>query len=274
MKICWDILEKIKLTKNGNFVINNSILHYIDKCSECNDPFISYRKNSEYCSLSCKARLNNNPMYGSNRCGPENPFFEKRHSEISKQLIKQNHPDFQGKNNPNWKGGVKKISLYDTYAPQLEPYEQCRRNINDPNVLEVKCTYCGKWHEPKRSEVVNRIRGLDCDLLRFYCSEECKQSCSIFKQRQYPIGYKPKKYRPLQKEWATLVLKQNNNEYICEICGEYGNIAHHIKPVKCEPMESTDIDNGIIVCESCHKKVHQLPGCGYYELKKGNSQWV
>ena len=63
---------------------------------------------------------------------------------------------------------------------------------------------------------------------------------------------------------------------ICEKCGktkeEYPDlvfVCHHIIPVKVDPIQSADIDNGIILCEDCHNWIHtNLPGCTYVELRK------
>jgi hypothetical protein len=239
-------LKNMVITRNGNFKrigTTGPTYYYHCACKECGYPFLG-RKNNKFCSNGCR--------------GKSKEFKQKR-SELTKREA-----------HPNWKGGVtyNNIPVYDTYAQQLEPYEQCRRNADDPNILEVKCTYCSGWYVPTMDSVNHRIRGINGnDNRRFYCSDECKKSCSIYGQRKYPKGYSPHK-RPLQKEWALLVLEQNDNNQICEICGECGNIAHHIDPVVCNPIESADVDNGIIMCKRCHKEVHQLPGCTISELMK------
>ena len=232
------------LTKSGNFrgTLPKNSYHYNYACENCGYPFLYAKKGGKFCGHRCS------------KIGKNNPNFCK---------TGKSHQKF-GVLNSNWKNGVtaKNIPLYDTYAPQLEPMERCVHDPEDPNILNVFCIYCGKQFRPTRQRVQYRIKGINGnDTYKFYCCDECKTQCPIFWQKKYSKEHKPNNNRPLQKEWASLVLEQNNNEYICEICGEYGSIAHHIDPVVCNPIESADADNGIIVCDRCHNSVHQISGC-------------
>lgn len=171
-----------------------------------------------------------------------------------------------GENSHLWKGGVseKNIPLYDTYAHQINYCEEVRRRPEDKNILEVKCTYCGKWYNPKRKDVLHRISALNGNEHggnNFYCSEECKQKCPIYNKQLYQENHpnKPENNRPYQQEWSQMVCERE--DYKCEICGEYGNIGHHILPVKPYPHLQADVDNGVCLCEKCHYIVHQIEGC-------------
>jgi len=159
---------------------------------------------------------------------------------------------------PSWKGGVSKLNipLYDTYADKLYPVEETRKT--EEGYLEVKCSNCDKWFTPKKSNVVSRIIAINKHGgHRFYCSDSCKQACPVYGQVKYPKGFKEYS-RPHQKEWADLVKSRDN--YTCQICGSKNNLtAHHIEPVICDPVQSLDIDNGITLCNKCHKKIHR--GC-------------
>jgi hypothetical protein len=266
MQICWDSLEKIRYNeKTGTFRVGRGTYYEIDSCLNCGESFLGQKHTTLYCSEHCR--------YSSKEFKELMSRAGKLHSV---ETIEKMCRDRKGKNVGDksnwWKGGYhsNNVPMYDTYASKLQPYEQCRRNNNDQNIIEVKCVFCDKWYIPTVKEVRQRIDGINKnDWCKFYCSDICKESCPIYHQVKYPKGHKPYYNRPLQKEWASLVLEQNNNEYICEICGEYGHIAHHIDPVKCNPIESADIDNGIWLCESCHLNiVHQLPGCTFSELRR------
>ena len=41
------------------------------------------------------------------------------------------------------------IPTYDNWIDKLVTIEQCKRNNKDPNILEVQCTYCGRWYVPQ-----------------------------------------------------------------------------------------------------------------------------
>jgi len=57
----------------------------------------------------------------------------------------------------------------------------------------------------------------------------------------------------------------------CKKCGATQEDAplhcHHIEGYAQNPRLGNDVDNTITLCKECHKKVHKLPGCGYYELR-------
>ena len=184
-----------------------------------------------------------------------------------------------GANSPNWKGGynARKIPLYDHYASQINFCEETRRSPNDSNILQVRCTEsgCRRWFTPNLWSVINRIRVLNGypkgaeGEQRFYCSDKCKQTCSIYNQKKYPKGFEPTSYRPNQKEWANLVLKRDG--YECIICNSKEKLkAHHIKGIYQDPTESADIDKGITLCNECHILVHRENGCRPVDLQRNN----
>lgn len=275
MKICWDNLEKIRYNKNtGTFRMNRITYYEHDKCAECGDSFLGQGHNI-FCDERC------NKIYFAKN----NPWKGKTHSEETRKKMsvyrtgRAIHSDedkikrklcMTGNKNPAWKNGVTKnnIPMYETYASQLEPIEQCRRNSDDPNILEVKCTYCGKWHVPTRRSVCSRIKGINGnDTLRFYCSSGCKLECPIYGKQKHYGGTKGYNSREVQPELRWLVLERDN--WTCQICGNEGPLhCHHIDPVISNPIESADMDNCITLCVECHKGAHKLPGCGYGELRK------
>lgn len=59
------------------------------------------------------------------------------------------------------------------------------------------------------------------------------------------------------KKWRKSVYERD--EYTCQNCGKTGGKlnAHHIKPYKDFPEFRYDIDNGITLCEKCHRELHK-----------------
>ena len=61
-------------------------------------------------------------------------------------------------------------------------------------------------------------------------------------------------------EWRSFVYQRDN--WTCQNCGKVGHNlnAHHIKEFSKYPKLRFDVDNGITLCEDCHKKVHKRMG--------------
>jgi hypothetical protein len=253
MKICWDNLEKLRYNpKTGKWYKGTETYVYMDSCKECNEPYlmIKYQK-SDFCGISCSKK-------------------NTKHSKETKNKMKGLQ---KGKNHPNWKGGVKKknIPLYDTYANKIDFAEEVRRNKSNKNILEVKCTYCGKWHIPKTTKVRNRIDGLNGKVNsehRFYCSNECKKECPIYKKIKYSSEETNTKKlsREVQPELRKMVFERD--DWICQKCESTKSLhCHHVEGIRWEPLESADIDKCITLCKKCHKKAHQKENCKTSDMK-------
>jgi len=279
MKICWDNLENIRLTKNGNFrtISKGQTYYYVESCKGCGEPFLrTYSSKGSYCSHSCSNNGKNNPFYG------------KHHSEEIRRKLSKSH---SGENGPNygktgdktsaWKGGYysNNIPMYDTYVNQIDWVESVRRNKEDKNILEVKCTKCGKWHVPTLYSLNRRIKSLKGKLSsgrRLYCSDECKQECSIYNKSPEQLmkedAVKAGRLswlelgREVQPELRQMVLERDDHQ--CIKCGNIKNLhCHHIEGVRHNPLMSADVDICITLCKSCHIEVHKQPGCGTNDMK-------
>ena len=63
-------------------------------------------------------------------------------------------------------------------------------------------------------------------------------------------------------EWRNEVFKRDN--WTCQCCGKNGDInAHHLNGYNWDKEHRVDIDNGVTLCEDCHREFHQLYGYGY-----------
>ena len=179
----------------------------------------------------------------------------------------------RGENHPNWKGGVgmNNIAIFDTLAPQIEFCEEVRRDPTNYSHLQVRCTYCGRWYNPSRTSVRNRIQavlGRYEGEQRLYCSFGCKKLCPIYMKKKYSAEEtNTKRYsREVQPELRQLVFERDN--YKCQKCGfEIYLQCHHIDGILQEPLLSADVDECITLCKGCHKEVHKEDECRYVDLK-------
>jgi hypothetical protein len=198
------------------------------------------------------------------------PWNKGKTGIYSEDTIEKIRFGSSGERSSKWKGGVVKLNipLYETYAHQLEPYEQCRRNGQDQNILEVRCTYCGKWFVPTTTNVQRRIGGINGnDTARFYDRDSCKKECPIFGKQKFYKGQEGYSSREVQPELRKMRFELDN--YECQKCGSTKSLhCHHYEGIWINPIESADLDMCITLCKKCHKFVHKLPGCSYYDMRR------
>lgn len=101
---------------------------------------------------------------------------------------------------------------------------------------------------------------------RPYCSRDCmsKHYSTLMtgeNHRNWQGGITETKSRDNlyegYKDWRKTIYKRDG--YRCKICGnnKSGSLrAHHIKPRHKYPELVVDIDNGVCVCDKCHKEIH------------------
>lgn len=201
--------------------------------------------------------------------GSARPFLGRKHSEESKKKMSLKRSK---ENNYGWKGGVseKNAPWFDTFVSQIDYAEEIKKDAD--GLMLVKCTYCNRWYLPLTTDVTHRIRcleGKDPGEKRFYCSEGCKQACPIYNRTKFQKGFKPETSREVQPELRQMVLERDN--WTCQKCDktieEVELHCHHIEGLNQNPIESADVDNCLTLCKECHKEVHKLPGCKYYDLR-------
>jgi len=177
------------------------------------------------------------------------------------------------------KGDVVKLNipLYSTFCDKLSIVEEIQTDLQDSRILNVRCFYCKEWFRPTRVNCDNRVQfilGHTDRESRFYCSDKCKDLCSIFHKKYYPKGKNPRKHRNNSnysesslRVWSKIILEKYTN--VCELCGGVASTAHHIIPKKVDACRALDSDNGLACCSVCHNKIHSNDDdCSYSSLSK------
>jgi hypothetical protein len=301
MRYCEDSLKDMIELGNGVWKKGKN-RYFLMKCQSCGEDYLG-KEDSKYCSKECfsnrsisqstkdkmrekatgrvlsedtKQKISEKSKL---RTGKRNPFYGRVHTEETKKRISESRTGKGKKRSVYTEEG---IPLYDTYAEQLKWCEEVRRNDDDPNVLEVRCTHCDKWMVPSIVSIYNRIQYLKGNKRyrgenRFYCSEHCKSACPLYAKSPEQLMKEDavragrlewlKMDREVQHELREMVLKRD--KYRCVKCGATESLqCHHIDPVAVNPIESADIDNCMTLCEHCHKQVHQQDGCRYGQLRQ------
>ena len=109
MKICWDNLEGLHLTRFGNFYnpIKNKSYKYIEKCKNCGESFLGESgKVNLFCDYSCKSNGKNHPMYGKKHTEETKEKMRKvregkKMSEYQKQRVREGRVKRREKYGPN-----------------------------------------------------------------------------------------------------------------------------------------------------------------------------
>lgn len=105
--------------------------------------------------------------------------------------------------------------------------------------------------EYRKNNCDNFCRYCDCflpDVLfdNCYCQVERRNKILTSDRRNYPEYIK----------WRTSVFERD--DYTCQNCKQIGGElnAHHILSYKDYPEQRIEINNGVTLCKSCHKKEH------------------
>lgn len=127
----------------------------------------------------------------------------------------------------------------------------------------VECCNCKKtvYRKPYR---LNRAE-------HYYCSEECqrKHRGSWFNSDKI-YNFNPLRTRELrqlerktQKDAMFIRNVKKRDKFICNCCNKKGYVvAHHLESFNSNIPLRYDINNGITLCDECHKEFHKAYGYG------------
>ena len=173
-------------------------------------------------------------------------------TENKKLQPKQSRPKKHKKKKQHIKQPYVNSVLFKTYSEHLSS-EEIQSDPKNKTLLQVKCTYCGRWINPTNSQVKERVSAINRKMFgkcRFYCSENCKQACPLFEQEKFPTDFKPATSREVVPLLRQTILKRDN--YTCQKCYATIDIAQlHVHNVL-----SNDPGNCITLCKDCHEKIH------------------
>jgi hypothetical protein len=139
--------------------------------------------------------------------------------------------------------------------------------------LEVRCKKCENWFIPLNKQVEARLNAIKGNStlrseFNFYCSDECKNKCPLYKLKSDPNEIISKELRIQIPKWLRKeILDRDNNE--CIICGYKDNLElHHEKPIKENSFFQLDKDYIHTICRTCHLFIHRQDGlCSLNELR-------
>lgn len=141
-----------------------------------------------------------------------------------------------------------------------------------------RCPVCGRFFS-KNERYVKKRKKLGQKV--FYCSRSCGgralSKLGITQQSNRDRAGKKKGSKKesrkkertaADREWVKDILKRD--KYQCQHCGVKEKLqAHHILAYAKAPDKRLDLDNGITLCATCHRKEHpELPSHLFYKHYK------
>ena len=131
----------------------------------------------------------------------------------------------------------------------------CQIKIGEDKYCSKKC--CGL----DRRTINRNKRCKDCGKKIKYSSTYCVRHSQIGDRAPNWQGGKTRLTKRIRNrlwafKWCKKVFKRDN--WTCKQCGHHGGRlhAHHILSFVSFPKERFNINNGITLCEPCHKKIH------------------
>lgn len=200
--------------------------------------------------------------------------YNKEYYTKNKKSLNKYNQQYYKENKQKLRNQKKKYANYKVewnskYPNLIREYEKIREK---DGYMEIACTYCGKFFIPQVKQIQDRLKALSrYGGNRVYCSDICKQACPTYRQVKYFKDQKPATSREVQPELRQMVFERD--DWACQKCNTHKDDlevpihCHHIDPVSQNPIESADVDNCITLCKDCHTEAHQLPDCGYAELR-------
>lgn len=286
----WDNFKHSN-KRSCSYCSNNRVRNKI--CPSCNLQFKPIKKKQICCSKSCGNKLRNpNIFIKCNICNSKNHYCSNECRSIGVGLnnIGKNNPNYRGKSYLGNCDYCNKEYIVNEYGNRINKYNYCSqlckgehqketllKDLN-PRYLSVecRCDFC----EKKLLKTPSYLEGRK----NIFCSKECYadwQSINKTGKNNHNFNtLKTDEERELGRHfegylyWRREVYKRDN--YVCQCCGysKGGNLnAHHLDGYNWAKDKRTDINNGITLCNICHKKFHDE--YGYNNSKKEQfNKWL
>lgn len=165
--------------------------------------------------------------------------FENSHSTLTLRCVKHNHIFTTKYEN------VRRASRAHHVCPICKEEDKIQKRIANGAVV-VNCAYCGKQFIKPASKIHSKSE------LYFCCREHKDMAQRVESGEKFDI-IRPDHYADGHKNYRLKAL--NTYTHQCAICGWSEDVdvleVHHID----ECRENNDIDNLIILCPICHRKL-------------------
>jgi hypothetical protein len=211
---------------------------FLCKCERCGkEVYMSMYSYNELC-IDCRREIRSLPKCLD--CGKQ---LSRRETKYCMRCVGKHR---RGKNNPMYGKGMKK-DKNPTWKGGKPKCVDCGKQLSNYN--NIRCRSCwaiferGSNHPSWKSDWTDEDRKL---------SQNRTSGC-------HGIG-----------SWKKLIKKKDKNT--CQICFRNNLktkiVVHHKDSYADNPDKRTDINNGIVLCEDCHKEFHHIYGTRHNTRKQ------
>ena len=239
----------------------------------CGKEFNANSKIAKYCSKVCsnKDRGQGYMTFRCEVCNKEkkilvSKYNKSKHHYCSKECSKANlHNNYIGRNSKLYSriivkckecGNIIYVNRYKYEHQSLFFCSfECKTNYQKRSQLGTNNPFYGKEH----NKLTKRKISLKNKGKRAW-NKGVKVPWKTDMERELDRTLYGDKYR----EWRNSVFKRD--DYTCQICGDSssGNLnAHHLDGYNWCKDKRVDIDNGVTLCDECHRRFHKLYGRGF-----------
>jgi len=147
MKICWDNLTNLYLTRGGVFRKNGGAYIERDACAYCGESYLALRsKKGEFCSVACSNKfreVSDSTRYKMSVKRKGRKLCREHKKRISKSLkgkvvSYETRLKMSRENNPNWRGGKSFEPYCSDWTSEYKEYIRGRDN----NKCQNPYCYC------------------------------------------------------------------------------------------------------------------------------------
>ncbi len=150
----------------------------------------------------------------------------------------------------------KALELYEAGVSMLIIQRKCGSKVTVAKIRQWgadKTRQKGEWHPQPEIEIITPKR--------YKKNKKTQQSKKSWKKRVF-AGWKDTpeqaafRRSPAYQQWRIIVLERD--KYTCQHCETTGGrlVVHHVKTFKIYPELRLEPDNGIVLCNDCHEKLH------------------
>ena len=143
---------------------------------------------------------------------------------------------------------------------------ECQTVLKRREWVETKCCVCGKPLLRRASRIAIRPNST--------CSKECKavlqHRLSYDETIPQEVRDTDRNYFPENRQFIKSVMERD--DYTCGVCGHRGGdlAVHHLNGYNWDIDNRYNPQNGVTLCEDCHKSFHKKYGYGKNTIEQFN----